>query len=87
MSYGVGCRHSSDLAWLWLWCRLAATAKIQPLAWEHPYATGVALKRIKKKKSQDGKIILDYPGDPKCCHMYLHEKEAEEYLTHKEKVM
>ena len=30
---------------LWLWCRLAAAALIQPLAWELPYAAGVALKR------------------------------------------
>ena len=35
---------------LWLWHRLAAIALICPLAWEHPYAIGVALKR--KKKSQ-----------------------------------
>ena len=25
---GVGCRHGSDLAWLWLWCRLVATSLI-----------------------------------------------------------
>ena len=34
----VGHRLSSDLALLWLWCKLAATAPIQPLAWELPYA-------------------------------------------------
>ena len=33
---------------LWLWCRSAAAALIQPLAWELPYAAGVALKRKKK---------------------------------------
>ena len=33
-----------------LWLRLAATALTQPLAWEFPYAVGVALKRPKKKK-------------------------------------
>ena len=32
-----------DLALLWLWCRPAAAALIQPLAWELPYAMGVAL--------------------------------------------
>ena len=37
-----------DPAWLWLWCRLVAVALIQPLAWEIPYATGVALKKQKK---------------------------------------
>ena len=33
---------------LWLWCRLAAAALIQILAWELPYAMGVALE-IKNK--------------------------------------
>ena len=33
-----------------LWCRLAAAALIQPLAWELLYAVGAALKRPKKKK-------------------------------------
>jgi len=37
-----------DPAFLWLWCRLAATALIRPLAWELPYAVGRALKRKKK---------------------------------------
>ena len=49
MNCGVGCRYVSDLALLWLWCRLAATAPIQPVAWELPYAGGVALKRPKTK--------------------------------------
>ena len=34
-----------DLVLLWLWRRLAAIALIRPLAWEPPYATGVALKK------------------------------------------
>ena len=34
---------------LWLWCRPAAVALIQSLAWEIPYATDVALKKKKKK--------------------------------------
>ena len=33
---------------LWLWYRLAAAAPIQLLAWELPYATGVALKGRKE---------------------------------------
>ena len=33
-----------DLALLWLWCRLVATAPIGPLAWEPPYAVGAALE-------------------------------------------
>ena len=40
-----------DPALLWLWRRLAATAPIQPLAWEPPYAVGAALKRQKDKKT------------------------------------
>ena len=35
---------------LWLWRRLAAAALIQRLAWEPPYAAGVALKKKKKKR-------------------------------------
>ena len=34
----------SDLALLWLWRRPAAAARIRHLAWEPPYAAGVALK-------------------------------------------
>ena len=45
MSCGVGLRCSLDLALLLLWSRLAATARIGPLAWELPYATGAAQKR------------------------------------------
>ena len=39
----------NDPALLWLWRRPVATALIRSLAWEPPYAMGVALK-IKKKK-------------------------------------
>ena len=38
-----------DMVLLWLWHRLAAVALIRPLAWEPPYAEGVALKRQKDK--------------------------------------
>ena len=44
---------------LWLWHRLAAIAAIRPLAWVLPYASGVALKRQKKKvKVKDKERIL-----------------------------
>ena len=33
-----------DLEWQWLWHRPAVMAPIRPLAWEPPYAAGVALK-------------------------------------------
>ena len=52
LSCGVSHRLGSDPKFLWLWCRLAAAAPIQPLAWKLPYAAwklplyaiGVALK-------------------------------------------
>ena len=53
MSCGVGRRCSSDLALLWLWHRPAAIAPIRPLAWEPPFALGVALKIKKKKRNSD----------------------------------
>ena len=61
MSYGVGHRHGSDLALLWLWLRPEATAPIQPLAWEPPYAVGATLKRQKilKKKRTKAFLMLD----------------------------
>ena len=41
---GAGSRRATlDSVLLWLWCRLEATAQIQPLARELPYAAGVAL--------------------------------------------
>ena len=52
MSCDVGCRCSSDPAWQWLWYRLMATALNGPLAWEPPYASGVALRRQKDKKKK-----------------------------------
>ena len=35
-----------------LWCRLAAEAALQLLAWEFPYAAGVAQKKKEKKKEK-----------------------------------
>jgi len=53
VSCGVGCRRGSDPALLWLWHRPVATAPIQPLAWEPPYAEGAA-QEIAKIKSNSG---------------------------------
>ena len=50
-----------DPSLLWLWHRPAATALIGPLAWEPPYAMGVALKRQKEK-------IPLYPLFPQIVH-------------------
>ena len=52
MSCGVRHRHGLAPALLWLWYRPAAVALIGPLAWESPYAMGVALKRKKKKEKK-----------------------------------
>ena len=46
MSCGVGLRCSSDLAMLWLWCRLATAAPIPSLAWELPLCP----KAVKRKE-------------------------------------
>ena len=56
MNCGVGQRRGSDLALLWLWYRLAATAPIRRLAWEPTYAAGAGLKRQKDKK--DKKVCI-----------------------------
>ena len=58
MSCGVGCRHGSDRALLWLWCRPAVTSWIRPLAWEPPYSAAAALKRQKTGKKKV--IAKDY---------------------------
>ena len=55
VSCDVGCRHSSDPALLRLWCRLAAVAPIQPLAWEFPYATGCGPKNQKERNRKEKK--------------------------------
>ena len=61
MCCGVSRRQASYLTLLWLWCRLAAAALIQPLAWELSYAIGEALKRKrKKKKKKDAPSVFVY---------------------------
>ena len=52
MSCDVSHRCGLDPVWLCLWCRPAAVALIGPLTWEHPYATGMALKERKKGKKK-----------------------------------
>ena len=54
MSYGVGRRRGLDPVLLWPWCRLVATATIGPLAWEPPYAMGVAVEKAKRQKKNSG---------------------------------
>ena len=58
----MGHRCNSDLALLWLWRRLAATAPNRPLAWESSCAVSAALKRTKDKKKKFGPAnsLTDY---------------------------
>ena len=86
MSCGVGYRHGSDLALLWLWRRLAAAAPIGPLAWEFPYASGAALKRQKNKREKERKrkeksraikpteFLLSKPGVLHLCGQMIFAK-------------
>ena len=59
MSCGVACRCGLDPKLLWLWCRPEATALIQPLAWEPPYAMDAALKRQKEKKKKEIEDLVE----------------------------
>ena len=58
VSCAVGRRHSSDPTLLWLWCRPAARARIQPVGWELTYASGAALKRPKEKKKSSSHLKI-----------------------------
>ena len=44
-SCSSGCRCDWDPVLPWMWCRLAAAAGIQPLAWELPYASSMTEKK------------------------------------------
>ena len=59
MSCGVGRRCGSNPVLLWLWCRLATTALIRPLAWEPPYATGANQEIAKKEKKIIKSVLSD----------------------------
>ena len=53
-SCGLGHRCGLDLALLWPWRRPAAAAPIQPpVAWEYPYAMGVALEKTKHRSKHE----------------------------------
>jgi len=74
----LGCRCGLDPVLLWLWPRPSATAPIRPLAWELPYAEGVALEKAKrpgkkKKKKKNylvtrGPVTLCLRGSPSISH-------------------
>ena len=58
VSCGVGCRHNQILCCCGCRVKLAATAPIRPLAWEPPYATGMALEKAKRQKKKKKKSIF-----------------------------
>ena len=60
MSCGVGHRHGSGLALLWLLGRPVATAPIRPLAWEPPYAMSATLKKTTTKKESENATRPSY---------------------------
>ena len=62
MSCGVGHRHGSDPALLWLWRRPEATDPIRPLAWEPSYVTGAALEMAKRQKKNNNNIFKEFPS-------------------------
>ena len=59
MRCGVGHKCGSDPALLWFWCRPAATALIEPLVWEPPYAMGGAPEKAKREKKFIAKLGKD----------------------------
>ena len=61
MTCGIGRRQGLDLALLWPWRRLAATALIPPSAWELPHALGVVLKRPKKEEKKSNTLLRGAP--------------------------
>ena len=63
MSCGVGRRCGSDPTLLWLWRRIAATARIGPLAWEPPYAAAAAQEMAKrqKRKKKESSLYNRFP--------------------------
>ena len=78
--YKVGCRCSSDPVSLWLWCRLAAVAAIQPPARELPYAAPAALESKTRKKNKiqilcpnlwsNNSSSLQTPPTLRACHSF-----------------
>ena len=49
----MGRRRGPNPVSLWLWHRPVTTATIRPLAWELPYATGVAQEKAKRQKNKN----------------------------------
>ena len=56
---------------LWLWCRLAATAPIRPLAWEPSYAKGVALEKAKRQKKKRRRKEKNHTSERLLLQLYI----------------
>ena len=54
-----------------LYCRSPATAPVRPLAWDLPYAVGIALKKKKKDPPPKKKIIRTVATKKKCSICYI----------------
>ena len=78
MSCDVRLRCHSDLMLLWLWHRPVATVLIRSLAWEPPYAAGVALKRQNKTKQNPNIGFL--------CQAFISELSGNEVTRIKSRV-
>ena len=61
MSCGVGSRHGSDLALLWLWCRPTSASLIRPLAWGISIYGGYG-PTLKKKTHKIKLHLREFPG-------------------------
>ena len=59
MNCGVVRRCGSDPVLLWLWRRLVAAALVGSLAWEPPYAMGVAQEQAKRSEKKKKKEAVD----------------------------
>ena len=87
---GVGSRRSSDPSLLWLWRRPAATARIWPLAWEPPNATGAALEKDKRQKTKKKKknflLELSIRLKKKIYNLYIHQLQVLLVVCYKARV-
>ena len=56
----MSCVEDMAQIWRWLWLGRgpAAVAPIRPLAWEPPYAMGVALKKDKRQTNKQTKKLI-----------------------------
>ena len=80
---GIVHRCGLDPVLLWLWCRRAAAALIQLLAWELIYAAGVALKRKIKSINKSKLELIEVPEDPAIPPLGIYPKDAK-ILTQKD---